>query len=512
MAFLKYANASVVHPAINAAAWDHILTKSLASASSFDNRKATSLALQEYDPKQYMLSHCTIVASVDVDDSKLPLGRQMYNGVQIDRRFSDYLIKPECSRWVNNNFDAWDRKLLLGSYKTFIGAENYCEHLQIPELSKGKIIDAAARDIGDSVYIDILVATERKHKPLIAAIQSKQLRTLSMGAQVEFTQCSKCGNVAADETQLCSCIRYEKGNSFIDGLGKTRKIAELCGHHSVPGSNKFIEASWVASPAFTGAVLRSILSPEEGSKYTQRIQTAFSQPTQTIDPNAYQKAARFLGGGTYFDVPTTFKHPARNVGVDVSAAKIAFGFDEEEESTADATPPKEEDPFDKAVEDLANALRDKAVERVRGEMAPPEKPRADSDENRNDTLIKEAVTHSTVWRRIAQIVLAQVKNPPLARRVLSGLLLHKSGGWKAVKTARLSGLECLAVSRLLDTFQQVPRIAGEARIYRTVVAVGGAAAYRDSNGYLAACRRYLGRELTGSEKDALLTKGRIFDQ
>jgi hypothetical protein len=117
-----------------------------------------------------------------------------------------------------------------------------------------------------------------------------------------------------------------------------------------------------------------------------------------------------------------------------------------------------------------------------------------------------------MWREAARVVLAQVQSPSLARKILLGLVLFRSGGWGAVKTAKeFNGPECLAISRFLDQFEETPKIAGEARVYRTVVAVGGVTGYGDVDGYLAACRRYLGRQLTGSETDALLTKGRIYD-
>ena len=230
MAFSKYAKAAVVKPGIAAKEWGGIRKAAMGSATKIAaEMRAAKVTLDKVDPGRFLLSHCTIIASVDTDVVPgVTLGKQIVDGFQIDRKYPDYYIKPNTSQFVNNNFDAWERKLLLACYKTFIGGENYVEHIQIPEMSKGKILDAAARNIGDSVYVDILVATDRKHKPLISAITSGQLGTLSMGCSVQFTQCSKCGNVAEDEPQLCSHIRYFKGSSFIDGMGQTRKIAELC--------------------------------------------------------------------------------------------------------------------------------------------------------------------------------------------------------------------------------------------------------------------------------------------
>lgn len=497
MAFLKYANATVVQPHISLPAWDQLRAQSVATGSPFHQRRANNVVLQKYRPDQFLLSHCTIIASVDTEAAGLPLGRQMHDGFQIDRRFDDWLVTPQTNQFINNNNDCWERKLLLACFRTFVGGENYVEHLQIPELSKGKIIDAAARDIGNSVYVDILVATDLKHEPLISAVQSRQLNTLSMGCQVAFTQCTKCGNVAEDETNLCPHIRFMKGNAFTDGLGKSRKIAELCGHiNSEPGSVKFIEASWVANPAFTGAVLRNILTPEEVALMGDRIQVAFSEPPRTPGQNAMYRAAKLLG-----------QTPKR---------ALSFGEDEgggeEEFPGAGGEEPKEEaNPLDSAVDELAGYILEQALNKARGNMAVKEvAPRADMDENRNDTMVKEAIRQSPVWRELAKTVMAQVRDPKIARQMMAGLILHKRGGWNAVRAAKLSGRESLALSRLLDSFAGI-RIAGEARIYRTVTAVGGLAPYANENSYLAACRREVRRTLTGSEQDALIAKGRIFD-
>jgi hypothetical protein len=84
-----------------------------------------------------------------------------------------------------------------------------------------------------------------------------------MGCKIAYSICSKCGNKAVDETQACTCVRYEKNNTFYDSNGVQRKVAELCGHESDPDSVTFIDASWVANPAFTGAVVRNVINPPE---------------------------------------------------------------------------------------------------------------------------------------------------------------------------------------------------------------------------------------------------------
>ncbi len=493
MAFYKYANARLIKSAIDPAEWDGVRAKALSPAPDF-RQKTARVLLQEYQPDAFLLSHCTIIASVDTEPVNQPLGRQMVDGFQIDRKYADYYVSPATSKYVNNNNDCWERKLLLACFKTFIGAENYVEHIQIPELSKGKIIDAAARNIGDSIYVDILIATNRKHGPLIEAITSGKIGTLSMGCSVEFTTCTKCGNVAEDETHLCPHIRYFKGSEFVDDLGNKRKIAELCGHvESEPGSVKFIEASWVANPAFTGAVLRSILNPEEVEGLSKKIQVAFSEPTRGPAQTSLSKAARVQSH-------------------DFNILKLAQDEEGQGQTQSEEAPaPKEpEDPLHKVVQDLADAIREKAVKHVREELGKDEAANLQgTPENRNDSLIKSALKHPE-WRRIGQAVMGMTRNAAATKVILAGLLLHKTGGWQAVRRGNFSGREVLAISRVVDKLTKRSSMAGETRVYQTVIAVGGTAPYADVETYLAACRQVLGRSVTGSESGALLEKGRLY--
>lgn len=491
MAFLKTADATLVKPAISRAAWDEVLHAATVAGGHFNERNASG-ALRRFHPDQYLLSHCTIVASVDTENGPGQLGRQMDNGFQVNRRFADYYVTPETSKYINNNNDCWERRLLLACFRTFVGGENYVEHLQVPEMSKGKIIDAAARDIGDSIYVDILVATDLRHRPLIAAIQKEQLKTLSMGCQVTHTTCTKCGNVAEDETQLCGHIKYQKGNLFLDGLGKQRKIAELCGHLiDEPGSVRFIEASWVANPAFTGAVLRNILTPQEAAMMGSRIQVAFSQIPRVTNPDLMSRAA----------------NRARSLAFD-------FGGPDGDEGGGEAKKPAEDAPFDKAVNEIAEALRDRAVRKLRDEIKGPESTILDS--NLNETLTKEAALRTATvdprWQKVALRLGRKVSDRKVLSHLLWGLFLYHHGGWNRVRMARaFTPRSMLALSRYVDEFTGQPRLPTEQDVYRTVLAVGGVAAYADENGYMAACRRAMGRTPTVSEADALIAKGRLYD-
>jgi hypothetical protein len=289
MAMWKIGYASVVQANVTADSWTNRVYKDACKDGQCRMKTAKSV-IAKYSPDKYLLSHATIIASVDVELADLKNPK------------SDYLILPEFSQFVNNNGDAWTKGVLKNAYKTFIGGENYLEHVQIPELSKGKIIDAVPREIvigkdknGKELsthYVDILVATDRRHDELIRKIESKELNSLSMGCLIKYSICSKCGNRAVDETEACDHVRYQKNNMFFDDNGVQRKIAELCGHESEPDSVKFIEASWVKQPAFTGAVLRSFVEPSE--EIMAKLESAKKVPSYQKKPGDYLKAAMIL--------------------------------------------------------------------------------------------------------------------------------------------------------------------------------------------------------------------------
>ena len=156
-------------------------------------------------------------------------------------------------------------------------AVHNCEHIQIPSLSKGKILDAIARPVvhhsekyGDAhIYvIDVLVATNRKHEALIERIESGKLNTLSMGTICNYTTCSICGKVIGDNDRNCEHLDNHLGQLVTCQDGKERICAELCGAvdengNYIEGSNSFIEISWVSHPAFQGAVINSFVENEE---------------------------------------------------------------------------------------------------------------------------------------------------------------------------------------------------------------------------------------------------------
>ena len=631
MAFRRYANAVVTHPLASQAGWERVRRAGgvrVASASKDLVAQASGILGGRLDPDRYLLSHATIVCSVDTDPTpNVRLGKVDEGGQTVNRRWGSYLITPNCSKYVNNNGDAWTRPVLMKSYRTFIGAHNFLEHVQVEDLSKGRIIDAVPRDVGESLYVDILVATDRRHTDLVADIESGKLGAMSMGCflpgtqvsladgrrvaiedvvpgdmvlthmgrarevlnkqirhgrwgirrinavgvpseivstdnhpffvvrdgeavgvradeltpgdallrpghdparvsyiepdvytgwvhdmevdedhsyvvegvavhncNVEHTTCTKCGNVAVDETEMCEHVKYQKLNKYFDNTGKQRVIAELCGHESEDptGGVTFIEASWVANPAFTGAVMRNILSPTEVSPDTMRqARTVLAAPPKrwVASPNARAAKSR-VAEDPVFDF-SQFQDGGADEPADKPADKPA---DEPAADTAPepdtapapaaktpAKPSKNTDldePVDRLFKEVLERVENRVRDTLKGKPSPtPEK----SSAAPNDNVVKEASARTAARRvyasAVRDIIATSATDIDVVERVAS---LDRSLGFDAPVT-----------------------------LYRTALRVGATSRYRSEASYLSACADALGRLPDQTEADALVRVGRI---
>jgi hypothetical protein len=274
MSFKKTANAPLVDPTVKPGDWEKWYGKRAFRGCALDGdhpfckvasqKRATEAQKIAADTSKYILSHCTIMSSVQTEAEPL-----------------DYLIKPECSHLVNNNDDAWSNEVLKLSHRSFVGAFNFVEHFQNSKYAKGHILDAVLRKVnvaeGGAIwvyYCDILVATDVTHAKLVHDIREGNVRYLSMGCVTDLVICSYCGARVTDANTYCNHLSFQKGTFLPDDDGVPRRIAELCGHKTMPnGGVKFVEASWVATPAFPGAAKRNIVAEEwvgPRTRYTQR--------------------------------------------------------------------------------------------------------------------------------------------------------------------------------------------------------------------------------------------------
>ena len=351
---------------------------------------------------------------------------------------------------MNNNGDSWSRPVLKKAYKTFIGAHNFQEHVQIEDQSKGRIIDAAVRDIGDSLYVDILVATDRSHAKLVQDIEMGKMATLSMGCTTDFTLCSKCGHYAQDETQLCDHIRYAKLNTFHDEEGKKRVIAELCGHedYDETGGVRFIEASWVAVPAFRGAVMRNIISPGEVSE--DQVREVLSTPPSAWSEEAVLKAANLK-------------------------SVRAFDFDEGETPAEDAEAPPP--PFQEVEDSLYEMIKTRIHERIEKEMRQEQSQEAIEGDSMdpNDSIVKEGYAQSLD-------TLVRIASSPVA--LVEGV-------------AATNSLYGIRVSQTA---------------YRAALKAGLPQRYNSPSSYFRACQKLAGRNLTPAEFRVVVRIGTLLSR
>lgn len=380
MAFLRYARANVVQPSIHGLEWDKVRVASGSKTINASLKKQAEDILGEpFTPDRFLLTHSTIVCSVDaITPPNTKTGSVVEDGQTINRKYADYRVSSDTDKFINNNLDSWSRGVIKKSYQTFIGAHNFVEHIQVEELSKGRIIDAVLRDIGDSLYVDILVATDRKHKDLVKQIENGQMNAMSMGCSVDETTCTKCGHVAADETEMCPHVKYEKGNTFYDKQGNKHRVAELCGHEDLGGTAgvTFIEASWVATPAFTGAVARNVLEiPIE-----EELKTA-SESLNTVPDKWLAKSASLVNSPWY--------DPTGNL------SKKAGPFDDDDEEGGEKETPISESILQQLESVYETAIVDRFRQKLENEIKAEKAqevmnpPIDKSVVEQNDTIIKE---------------------------------------------------------------------------------------------------------------------------
>jgi hypothetical protein len=277
VAFNKTAETQVENPIISLDDWSKIVP----ARSAFGRKTASSLNKLAADQSKYLLSHTTIMASVCTEADPY-----------------DFLIKPESAALVNSNSDAWTNEVLKLSYKSFIGAFNFLEHFQNSKHAKGHILDAVLRKVALAppdiwvYFCDILVATDLSHESLISDIRSGKQKYFSMGCVTDLVICSFCGAHITDASSYCHHLQFQKSMFLPDEDGVPRIIGELCGHKSLPnGGVRFVEASWVGTPAFPGAVLRNIVQEEfvgpktpytaKAARATESFQKAASAANET---------------------------------------------------------------------------------------------------------------------------------------------------------------------------------------------------------------------------------------
>lgn len=473
---VRYARAIATRPRLRNEGWDKVR---VASGKTRLGRnlveQASKILKEDFDPSNFLLTHATIVASVDtVEVPRAKLGATTENGKKIVRKTTSFRIKPACDQFINNNMDSWARPVLLKSYGTFRGSQNFVEHVQIEDLSKGRIIDAVARDVGDSVYVDILIATNRKHKDLVERIESKDLSTLSMGCSIDGSTCTKCGHWAADETEFCDHIRHEKGNTFFDESGVKYRVAELCGDESLEptGGVTFVEASWVEVPAFTGAVARNVLSlatatPEKKKAAAAKLKRVFESKAPSAR-GSIQKAARLAD--MFDDDPS----------LDAPSPEEAEAAESKEPKDPNAAPAPSESPLGGIQKELKKLVLENVKEelqtdltksKIEEQVLPPE-------DAPNDTVVKQA-----------------------RRQHFAGMKKAYVASLREIVATSASDAD---VMNRVATLNSEIGVSVPVSLYRAALKVGARDSYRDLPHFLKAAGKALGHPPSQGEAQTMI--------
>jgi hypothetical protein len=219
-----------------------------------------------------------------VDDSKLLNAEDSRIAARMSKG-KTHIFSNADGKWIVEKIDNVSREkvecevfnLEVENDNSYVAEGVVVHNCQIPELSKGKLLDAVLRPLrfkdkkgrtADIYWCDILVGTSRKHGDLVKKIASGEMSTMSMGCVAEYITCSKCGKVMGDNDPNCKHIDGEMLQKYEDKDGDESVVSELCGRMikkngklvGDPKSCRFIEASWVEKPAFYGAVLNHYVS------------------------------------------------------------------------------------------------------------------------------------------------------------------------------------------------------------------------------------------------------------
>jgi hypothetical protein len=178
-----------------------------------------------------------------------PQGRHLYAAVSglhwdVANDNGDYFSKDELLKFRDDG---------RYTYETWIGRPNCVDHNL--NIIVGSILDVVP--VFEENSIDMLVEVESGKYHLAGKDLTEMIRTgkqtgVSMGVIVQWSECSKCGNIAHTEKEWCDDLRYHKGQRDSE---TGRSIYEI--NHDLHG----LELSWICSglPADRKAILKKVL-------------------------------------------------------------------------------------------------------------------------------------------------------------------------------------------------------------------------------------------------------------
>lgn len=186
-----------------------------------------------------------------------------------------YVRVRAISSRVNKNNDGWPSTELKKAYRSFINKPIFVDHHNTdPKRGRGVIVDAALHIEDDHTasldpyysgapaehlpptWIELLLEVDAKKFPKLAkAIIEGDIDGVSMGANVEMSKCSHCGNEARTPEEFCKHVQ-SKGAYFDyylpNGQKTSKKSYEDC--YDIG----FFEISFVFDPADETALVSDL--------------------------------------------------------------------------------------------------------------------------------------------------------------------------------------------------------------------------------------------------------------
>lgn len=206
-----------------------------------------------------------------------------------------YVRSRAISSRTNDNYDTFPAAEIKSAWRTFIGKPVFVNHANAnPRRARGVVVDAALHedvnpDGTPDVWVEALMEIDAVRFPkLAAAILSSEVDRTSMGANVEYSLCSFCGNRAETPMEYCAHVKTMKGQRITRQTAGGKKeavlVSEVC-----YGLGFFENSLLVEQPADPTAHMLGV--DARGLDAGARVVATASLRTGAQDAERYDEAA-----------------------------------------------------------------------------------------------------------------------------------------------------------------------------------------------------------------------------
>lgn len=211
-----------------------------------------------------------------------------------------YVRSRAISSRCNDNFDEFPAAEIKKAYATFVGKPVFVNHHNADHRrARGVIIDAALHedtnpDGTEDTWAEVLMEVDAVRFPVLAReVLAGNIARTSMGTDVEYSECTACGNRAATPADYCQHIPKMKGmkvrRPIIDAQGKVAGTEEVLVAERCYGLGFFENSLLVEDPADPTAFVLGVHDGNEG--LSRAAAKAVIDEAETITRSAAKTAA-----------------------------------------------------------------------------------------------------------------------------------------------------------------------------------------------------------------------------